>query len=79
LEDARRRQDISLFEDAENTQELPPSIPPTLVGDFGEPGPPAVGRRGGRSFTKSVSLGADSVFDYVGCVDFTLMPESGAQ
>ncbi len=63
----------SLFEDAENAQEL------TLVGDFGEPGPPAVGRRGGRSFTKSVSLGADSVFDYVGCVDFTLMPESGAQ
>ncbi len=58
LEDARLWQDIPLFEDAENAQELPPPITPTLVGEFQEPlwG----GQLGGRSFTKSVPLGADS-------------------
>ncbi len=63
LKDASRRQDIPLFEDAENAQELPPPIP----GDFRAP-LSVTAERGGRSFTKSVPLGADSVF---GCHKIT--------
>jgi hypothetical protein len=56
LQDDRRRRDLPLFEDVEI--ELPPPIPPTLVGDF--EGPPVVeGRRGGPSFLKSASSDAD--------------------
>jgi hypothetical protein len=33
-EDTRRRPDIALFEDAENAQELPPPIAPTLSREF---------------------------------------------
>ncbi|KAH9059599.1 hypothetical protein EDB87DRAFT_1563124 [Lactarius vividus] len=49
-EDARRRQDIPLFEDVENAQELPPPITPTS--DRGFQVPPWFGRLGGYSFTK---------------------------
>ncbi|KAH9038549.1 hypothetical protein EDB85DRAFT_427610 [Lactarius pseudohatsudake] len=64
-EDARRRQDIPLFEDAENARELPPPITPTL--DRGFQLPLWIERLG--PFEK-VS---------VGCVDFTLMPEGYAR
>ncbi|KAH9032737.1 hypothetical protein EDB84DRAFT_130016 [Lactarius hengduanensis] len=64
-EDARRRQDILLFEDVENAQELPPPITPTLDREFQVP--PWFGRLG---LIESVS---------VGCVDFTLMPEGYAR
>ncbi|SRR6266571_501293 len=57
-EDERRRQDISLFEDAENTLELPRPITPTLDLEF--QAPLFVAQLGGYSFTKSVPLGADS-------------------
>ncbi|KAI9458950.1 hypothetical protein BJY52DRAFT_407774 [Lactarius psammicola] len=66
-EDARRRQDIPLFEDAENAQELPPPITPTLVGEFQEPlwaGPEGL-------------LGPGERIS-VGCIDFTMMPEGYA-
>ncbi|KAF8271202.1 hypothetical protein EI94DRAFT_1797375 [Lactarius quietus] len=35
--DERRRRDVPLFEDVQNTQELPPPIPPALVGEYEEP------------------------------------------
>ncbi|KAF8268352.1 hypothetical protein EI94DRAFT_1728026 [Lactarius quietus] len=57
--DERRRQDIPLFEDEDNFKELPPPIPPTLVGAFAEEPPRVV----------------EEQCEYVGCVDFTLMPE----
>jgi len=84
-EDARRRQDIPLFEDVENIQELPRPITPTLDLEFVVT--LWMARRGGYSFTKSVPLGAEFVFvlsqvpvekDSVGCIDFTLMPEGYA-
>ncbi|KAF8261626.1 hypothetical protein EI94DRAFT_1745545 [Lactarius quietus] len=56
--DERRRRDIPLFKDEENSQELPPPIPPTLAVDFEEP--PHV---------------AEEHCEYVGCIDFTLMPK----
>ncbi len=61
-EDARRRQDIPLFEDAENAQELPSPITPTLDLELQVPPflAPLVIQHGGYSFTKSVPLGADS-------------------
>jgi len=58
MSDERRRRDIPLFEDEENSQELPPPIPPTLAGDFEEPLHVVEEHR-----------------EYVGCIDFTLMPE----
>ncbi|KAF8271814.1 hypothetical protein EI94DRAFT_1827289 [Lactarius quietus] len=36
MTDERRRRDIPLFEDIENSRELPPPIPPTSAGDFEE-------------------------------------------
>jgi hypothetical protein len=59
--DARRREDVTLFEDAESAQELPPPpIQPTWDPEFEVP--PWVGQDGGCSFTKSVPLGADCHF-----------------
>ncbi|KAI9444179.1 hypothetical protein H4582DRAFT_1067846 [Lactarius indigo] len=64
-EDARRRQDIPLFEDVENAQELPPPITPASDRAFQLP--PWVG---GLTPIERVS---------VGCVDFTLMPVGDAR
>ncbi|KAH9000897.1 hypothetical protein EDB86DRAFT_3133123 [Lactarius hatsudake] len=58
-EDARRRQDIPLFEDAENAQELPSPITPTLDQEFQVP--PWIERLGEYSFTEIVPLGTDFV------------------
>ncbi|KAH8984937.1 hypothetical protein EDB92DRAFT_2032795 [Lactarius akahatsu] len=57
-QDARHRQDIPLFKDEENARELPPPITPTLIGEFQEQ--LLAAQPGGRSFTTSVPLGADS-------------------
>ena len=51
--DAGRRDDIPLFEDAENAEELPPPITPTLDPEL------ALCERG-YSFVRSVPLDADS-------------------
>ena len=61
LEDERRRRDLPLFEDVEIEFQSP--IPPTLVGNF--EGPPVAEQleRGGPSFLKSASSGADSGSD----------------
>jgi hypothetical protein len=58
-DDSSRRQDIPMFEDADNSQELPPPITPISDLDF------VImehwsRQESGYSFTKSVSLGADS-------------------
>jgi hypothetical protein len=62
--DYKRRQDIPLFEDAENAQELP-SPPTTPVLDPAFEVPPImgiwVGQHGGYFFTKPVPLRADFV------------------
>ena len=56
--DARRREDITLFEDAENSEELPPPpIPPIL--DIEYEALVMHGLDSGCSFTKLVPLGAD--------------------
>jgi hypothetical protein len=56
--DARRREDIPLFEDAENAQELPPPPNPPML-DLEFEVPPWLGLHSGCSFTKSVPLGTD--------------------
>ncbi|KAH9000892.1 hypothetical protein EDB86DRAFT_471879 [Lactarius hatsudake] len=65
-EDARRRQDIPMFEDAESDEELMPSIKSTLIGESQEPPiqVPQIDPNEGNS---------------VGCIDFTLMPEGYAR
>ncbi|KAI9444181.1 hypothetical protein H4582DRAFT_2071752 [Lactarius indigo] len=60
-EDARRRQDIPLYEDAENAQELPPPITPNLDLEF--------------QVTLWMARHAPVEKDSVGCIDFTLMPD----
>ncbi|KAH9026255.1 hypothetical protein EDB83DRAFT_2678809 [Lactarius deliciosus] len=61
-EDARRRQDIPLFEDAENAQELQPSMTPNLDIEL----------QVWMARHAPVEKGS------VGCIDFTLMPEGYA-
>ncbi|KAH9017137.1 hypothetical protein EDB83DRAFT_2679885 [Lactarius deliciosus] len=61
-EDARRRQDIPLFEDAENAQELQPSMTPNLDLEL----------QVWMARHAPVEKGS------VGCIDFTLMPEGYA-
>jgi len=65
-EDSRGRQDIPLFEDAENARELPPST--SFIGDLLAFEDPTV---------MGLMMARHSVFDSnsVGCVDFSLMPE----
>jgi hypothetical protein len=59
-EDARHREDTPLFEDAENAQELPPPITPTLDQWQELQALWAGAGRREYSFTRSVPLGADS-------------------
>ncbi|KAF8272817.1 hypothetical protein EI94DRAFT_161052 [Lactarius quietus] len=65
-EDSRRRQDIPLFDDVENAQELPPST--AFIGDLLTFEEPAV---------MGLMIARHSPFDSnsVCCIDFTLMPE----
>jgi hypothetical protein len=67
--DYKRRQDIPLFEDAENAQELP-SPPTTPVLDPAFEVPPIMG----------IWVGQHGPFESnsLGCIDFTLMPEGYA-
>jgi hypothetical protein len=87
-EDRRRREDIPIFEDAEKALKLPPPPMevPSLDREFGIP--LWIGKHGGYSIMTSVPLGADCVrfvevpggieCNSVGCIDFSLMPESYA-
>ncbi|KAH9013274.1 hypothetical protein EDB85DRAFT_2098398 [Lactarius pseudohatsudake] len=64
-EDSRRRQDITLFEDAENAQELPRPITPIFDLEL--------------QVMLWMAQHAPVEKDSVGCIDFTLIPEGYAR